>query len=93
MVTAGDVTECGHKREPFWERVLRKKVELHSVTKLQRQYRKISDDPKEEKEKICTYDMTVLVDTMYSTSLVQGFMKLNIRLCSVTKEPCFVLNL
>lgn len=40
-----------------------------------------------------TYDITVLVDTMYSTSLVQGFIKLNHWLCKVTKEPCFVLNL
>jgi len=40
-----------------------------------------------------TYDITVLVDTMYSISLVQGFIKLNHRLCKVTKEPYFVLNL
>lgn len=42
---------------------------------------------------VCTYDTTVLVDTMYSTSLVQGFMKLNQRLLRVMKEPSLILNL
>lgn len=40
-----------------------------------------------------TYKTTVFVETMYSTSLVQGFMKLNHRLRSVMKEPSLILNL
>lgn len=40
-----------------------------------------------------TYETTVFVETMYSTSLVQGFMKLNQRLRNVIKEPSFILNL
>lgn len=40
-----------------------------------------------------TYDTTVFVETIYSTSLVQGFMKLNHRLLSVMKEPSLILNL
>lgn len=43
--------------------------------------------------RVNTHAMTVFVDTMYSTSLVQGLTKLNHWLCKVTKEPCFVLNL
>lgn len=40
-----------------------------------------------------TYETTVLVETMYSTSLVQGFMKLNQRLLKVMKDPSLILNL
>lgn len=40
-----------------------------------------------------THRTTVLVETMYSTSLVHGFMKLNHRLRSVIKEPSLILNL
>lgn len=45
-----------------------------------------------EKESV-TYVTTVLVETMYSTSLVQGFLKLNQRLLGVTNEPSFIFNL
>lgn len=40
-----------------------------------------------------TYVTTVLVETMYSTSLVQGFIKLNQQLLSVMNEPSFIFNL
>lgn len=48
---------------------------------------------KKEKKYKMTYDKTVFVDTIYSTSFVQGLTKLNHWLCRVTKEPYFVLNL
>lgn len=46
-----------------------------------------------EKQDEGSYETTVLVETMYSTSLVQGFMKLNQRLLRVMKEPSLILNL
>lgn len=39
-----------------------------------------------------TYTTTVLVDTMYSTSLVQGFFKPYQRLLSVMNEPSFIFQ-
>lgn len=64
-----------------------------------RKYQTSSDNSAEQLACMCiceienTYETTVFVETMYSTSLVQGFMKLNQRLLKVIKEPSFILNL